>query len=96
MFGADGDQARNKGIADVFAALDWLEAHLGKERSFLCGESVSEADIRAFMTLYNFDHMYRTAFRCHTRRIRASYPNLHRHIPPPSPLSPSPTPVYHA
>jgi putative glutathione S-transferase len=58
----------------LFARLDWLEAHLARQR-FLVGGQLTEADIRLFVTLVRFDAVYVGHFRCNLRRL-VDYPNL--------------------
>jgi putative glutathione S-transferase len=58
----------------VFEGLDRAEALLGQSR-FLTGPRVTEADIRLVTTLFRFDLVYHTHFKCNLRRI-ADYPNL--------------------
>jgi len=54
--------------------LDWLEERLSKQR-FLVGNQPTEADWRAFPTLYRFDAVYHSHFKCSRRRL-SDYPNL--------------------
>jgi putative glutathione S-transferase len=61
-------------VAPLFETLDWLENRLSKSR-YLCGDSLTEADIRLFTTLVRFDAVYHGHFKCNVRRI-ADYPNL--------------------
>ena len=42
-------EAYNKGVADVFATMDKVEAHLAQSR-YLCGDRFTEADVRMFPT----------------------------------------------
>lgn len=65
-------------VNDVFAMLDKLENHLAK-RSFLCGEPLTEADIRLFVTLIRFDAAYHGLFKCNRRKL-AEYPHLDRYL----------------
>ena len=58
----------------LFAALDDLEARLGRQR-YLVGRQITEADWRLFPTLVRFDVAYFSLFKCNKRRI-ADYPNL--------------------
>jgi putative glutathione S-transferase len=58
----------------LFETLDWLEARLERRR-YLCGERVTEADIRLLATLLRFDLVYYSHFKCNLRRI-ADYPHL--------------------
>lgn len=62
----------------MFATLDWLERHL-EGRRYLCGERLTEADVRLLPTLVRFDPAYYVAFRCDRRRI-ADYPNLSTYL----------------
>jgi putative glutathione S-transferase len=61
-------------VAPLFDTLDWLEDRLGQSR-FLCGEALTEADIRLFTTLVRFDSVYYGHFKCNIRRI-VDYPRL--------------------
>jgi glutathionyl-hydroquinone reductase len=42
---------------ELFAALDRCEEMLGRSR-YLLGDSITEADVRLFMTLIRFDEVY--------------------------------------
>lgn len=59
---------------DVFATLDRLEACLSTHR-FLCGDTLTEADLRLFTTLYRFDSVYHGHFKCNRRQLQ-QYPAL--------------------
>ena len=43
---------------------------------FLLGDSVSEADVRLFPTIFRFDHIYYLRFLLDRAMISESYPNL--------------------
>jgi glutathionyl-hydroquinone reductase len=58
----------------LFETLEWLDARLERRR-YLCGDRVTEADIRLLVTLLRFDLVYFSHFKCNSRRI-ADYPNL--------------------
>ena len=58
----------------VFDMLDELERRLG-ERRYLVGRQLTEADVRAFVTLIRFDAAYFGHFKCNVRRL-VDYPNL--------------------
>jgi putative glutathione S-transferase len=70
--------AYEEAFREVFAALDELEARLAG-RSYLCGERITEADIRAFVTLVRFDVAYCGIFKCNLRRL-ADYPALSAYL----------------
>ncbi len=59
---------------DVFGMLDALERHLDG-RTYLFGETLTEADVRLFVTLVRFDVAYHGLFKCNLRRL-ADYPKL--------------------
>ncbi|MEM9031938.1 MAG: glutathione S-transferase C-terminal domain-containing protein [Pseudomonadota bacterium] len=61
-------------VTEVFAALDEIEAHLAGN-TWLCGEELTEADVRLFPTLARFDVAYHYAFKCNIRRL-SDYPRL--------------------
>lgn len=61
-------------VGPLFETLDWLEERLARSR-FLCGDVLTEADIRLFTTLVRFDSVYHGHFKCNVRRI-VDYPNL--------------------
>ena len=72
---AASQAAYEEAFADVFATLDILEARLTKFAPFLFGETLTEADIRVFVTLVRFDAVYYGLFKCNLRRI-TDYANL--------------------
>ena len=61
-------------VVPLFETLDWLEERLSRNR-FLCGDTLTEADIRLFTTLVRFDCVYHGHFKCNIRRI-ADYRHL--------------------
>jgi putative glutathione S-transferase len=65
-------------IADLFDALDRWESVLAEQR-YLAGERLTLADVCLFPTLYRFDAVYHTHFKCNVRRI-ADYPNLSNYL----------------
>lgn len=62
----------------LFAALDELEARLGRQR-YLVGRQITEADWRLFPTLVRFDVAYFSLFKCNRNRI-ADFPNLSNYM----------------
>ena len=66
--------AYDAAVAPLFDTLDWLEDHL-KDRRYLMGVELTEADWRLFPTLARFDSVYHTHFKCNRKRI-IDYPNL--------------------
>lgn len=71
---AASQEAYDEAISKLFAALDQLEAKLGRER-YLLGDVITEADWRLFTTLIRFDSVYVTHFKTDRKRI-ADYRHL--------------------
>jgi glutathionyl-hydroquinone reductase len=59
------DQACN----ELFTALDQIDSFLQTSR-YLCGSQPTLADVRLFTTLFRFDIVYYTLFKCNRRRIQ--------------------------
>ena len=64
----------DKEVLQLFVVLDEIDAHLSKH-DFLCGNHLTEADIRLFVTLLRFDPVYVCHFKCNLNRI-IDYKNL--------------------
>ena len=71
---ATTQEAYEEAFHDVFAMLDELERRVGRG-PYLFGETLTETDIRVFVTLARFDAAYHGLFKCNLRRI-ADYPAL--------------------
>lgn len=67
-------EAYDNAVIGIFECLDKLEGRLENQR-FLCGNTLTEADWRLFVTLVRFDAVYVNLFRTNLRRI-ADYPAL--------------------
>jgi putative glutathione S-transferase len=67
-------EAYEEAVTELFATLDYWDSVLGKQR-FLVGDVITEADWCLFVTLYRFDSVYFSHFKCNLRRIQ-DYPNL--------------------
>lgn len=60
--------AYDQAFDELFASLDWLEAHLSEQR-YLLGEKLTEADWRLFTTLIRFDAVYHGHFKCNRNKL---------------------------
>jgi glutathionyl-hydroquinone reductase len=60
--------AYEEAYAKLFARLDWLEDRLATRR-YLCGDTITEADIRLWPTLVRFDAVYHGHFKCNRNKI---------------------------
>jgi glutathionyl-hydroquinone reductase len=75
---AKTQEAYEEAVTTLFATLNELEHHLGKQR-YLVGPRITEADWRLFTTLVRFDAVYVGHFKCNIRRI-VDYPNLQNYL----------------
>jgi glutathionyl-hydroquinone reductase len=75
---ATQQEVYGEAVDEVFAALDWLEERLARQR-YVVGTSITETDWRLFTTLIRFDAVYHGHFKCNLRRI-ADYPNLSNYL----------------
>lgn len=62
---------------DVHAGLRRCDEILSHQR-FVCGSTVTEADVRLLPTCARFDAIYASFFRCGRALIRADYPHVCR------------------
>jgi putative glutathione S-transferase len=74
---ATTQEAYDEAVIALFDALDRLETRLDTQ-PWLCGETLTEADLRLFPTLLRFDPVYHVHFKCSRRRL-VDYPNLYDH-----------------
>jgi putative glutathione S-transferase len=65
-------------VHDVVDSLDFLEQRLAGQ-NYLVGNRLTEADIRAFVTLIRFDLAYHGLFKINLRQVR-EYPNLRAYV----------------
>lgn len=81
---ATTQEAYERNVVALFAALDRLEKHLAERQNmsrggpFYFGARLTETDIRLFVTLVRFDPVYVQHFKCNIRDIRSGYPATHR------------------
>jgi putative glutathione S-transferase len=68
----------DEAIETLFVALDHWEAVLGRRR-WTCGDRITHADLCLFPTLYRFDLVYYSLFKCNLRQL-CDYPNLMRFV----------------
>jgi putative glutathione S-transferase len=75
---ATTQEAYEDAVRGVFSALDEVAVIL-RERRYLLGEQVTEADWRLFTTLIRFDPVYVGHFKCHLKRI-IDYPEIDNYM----------------
>ena len=66
---ATSQDAYDKAVTALFSSLDWLEERLSGRR-YLMGDRVTEADWRLATTLFRFDPVYHTHFKCNRDYLR--------------------------
>ncbi len=76
---ATTQESYQEAFQDVFSMLNTLEQRFTDDRRFLCGDVLTEADIRLFVTLIRFDVAYHGLFKCNLRQLR-EYPLLTRYL----------------
>ena len=74
---ASSQAAYDEAVDGVFAKLDELESNLSSD--YLFGDTLTEADIRLFVTLIRFDAAYHGLFKTNRKRI-ADYPKLSQYM----------------
>ncbi|KAK1064982.1 S-glutathionyl-(chloro)hydroquinone reductase [Friedmanniomyces endolithicus] len=76
---ATTQEAYEKNVKTLFAALDRAEAELAKSPGpYYHGANPTEADVRLYPTIIRFDAVYVQHFKCNLRDIRSGYPALHK------------------
>jgi putative glutathione S-transferase len=71
---AQSQAAYDQACAELFETLDAVEQQL-QHHTYLCGDTITLADVRLFTTLFRFDGVYYSLFKCNRRRIQ-DYPRL--------------------
>jgi putative glutathione S-transferase len=71
---AESQERYDAAYRQVFQTLDQLAARLA-DRRYLCGDRITESDVRLFTTLVRFDTVYHQLYRCNGARL-IDYPNL--------------------
>lgn len=76
---ATKQEAYERNVVALFEALDRAEAYLGSNPGpYWFGETMTEVDIRLFVTIIRFDPVYVQHFKCNLSDIRSGYPHLHK------------------
>jgi len=71
---ADSQRAYENAVDDLFSALARYDDLLADQR-YVAGDRLTLADVAMFTTLYRFDEVYHTHFKCNRRQI-AEYDHL--------------------
>lgn len=75
---AKTQSAYEQAYTALFDGLDAIENRLAKQR-YLCGDTLTLADIRLYTTLVRFDAVYVCHFKCNKQRI-IDYPNVQNYL----------------
>jgi glutathionyl-hydroquinone reductase len=73
--------AYERNVTALFEALDRAEKHLSEQKDkgpYYFGQTLTETDVRLFVTIIRFDPVYVQHFKCNLRDIRSGYPFLHK------------------
>jgi putative glutathione S-transferase len=70
--------AYEKAVQDVFESLEFIEQRL-QDQIYLVGDQLTEADVRALVTLVRFDLAYYGLFKTNLKQVR-DYPNIRAYI----------------
>ncbi|KAK3193457.1 hypothetical protein Dsin_024767 [Dipteronia sinensis] len=75
---AQSQEAYDSAVNGLFSALEKIDDHLGASR-YLCGDTLTLADVCLFTTFIRFDLVYNVLFKC-TKKKLIEYPNLHGYM----------------
>ncbi|MGF1535749.1 MAG: glutathione S-transferase family protein [Elainellaceae cyanobacterium] len=75
---AQSQAAYDRACDELFTALDEIDRALATQR-YLCGDRLTLADVRLFTTLFRFDTVYYSLFKCSRHRI-ADYEHLSGYV----------------
>ena len=75
---ATSQSAYEEALASLFGCIERLEQQL-KNRRYLVGEQLTEADIRLFPTLIRFDAVYHGHFKCNLKKL-VEFPALYTYL----------------
>jgi glutathionyl-hydroquinone reductase len=65
---AGSQEAYDRAYERLFARLDQLSERL-RDRRYLMGDTITEADVRLFTTLVRFDPVYHGHFKCNRQKL---------------------------
>jgi putative glutathione S-transferase len=65
---ASSQRAYDRAYARLFDRLDWLSERL-RNRRYVVGDTITEADVRLFTTLARFDAVYNGHFKCNRHKL---------------------------
>jgi len=65
---AESQAAHEDAVGDLFDALERYDDRLADQR-YLCGDDLTLADVCMFTTLYRFDEVYHTHFKCNVASL---------------------------
>ncbi|MFP5283420.1 MAG: glutathione S-transferase C-terminal domain-containing protein [Actinomycetes bacterium] len=65
---AGSQESYDRAYGRLFARLDWLSDRL-RDRRYLVGDTITQADVRLFTTLARFDAVYHGHFKCNRNKL---------------------------
>ena len=79
---AQNQETYDANVEIVFETLRWLSDILTSHSNmpYLCGQRLTEVDLKLYATLIRFDTIYVQHFKCNIGTIRHDFPTLHRYL----------------
>lgn len=74
---AEAQEPHDRAVTRLFDALQSWDEVLAEQR-YVCGDRLTAADVCLFTTMYRFDEVYHTHFKCNVDRL-VDFPNLWAH-----------------
>ncbi|KAL6886085.1 glutathione S-transferase [Trichoderma evansii] len=76
---ATTQEAYEHAVTELFGALDKVESNFASTSGpYWFGQTLTEVDIRLYVTIIRFDPVYVQHFKCNIRDIRSGYPHIHK------------------
>ena len=73
--------AYHTAVINLFNHLDRIETHLSTQSGpYYFGDSITEADVRLYVTIIRFDPVYVSLFKTNKGMIRYQYPHIHKWV----------------
>jgi putative glutathione S-transferase len=75
---AKSQESYENAVRNLFQTLEKINDHLA-DTTYLCGDKLTEADIRLFTTLIRFDCVYHYHFKCNIKKL-SDLPHVHCYL----------------
>jgi len=78
---AKTQSAYHTAVTELFSSLDRIEEHLSTGSTsgpYYFGNTLTEVDVRLYVTIVRFDPVYVSIFKTNKKMIRTGYPAIHK------------------